>query len=71
VAVEVATPLATMLETRTLPLVSSHIAERFGLFTIIVLGESVVSVAAGIANRRLRRAGHGRARRVAGHPGRR
>jgi low temperature requirement protein LtrA len=32
--VEVATPLATMLETRTLPLVSSHIAERFGLFTI-------------------------------------
>jgi len=49
VAVEVATPLVTMLETRALPLVSSHIAERFGLFTIIVLGESMVSVAAGIA----------------------
>jgi low temperature requirement protein LtrA len=49
VAVEVATPLVSMLGTRTVPLVGSHIAERFGLFTIIVLGESMLSVAAGIA----------------------
>jgi low temperature requirement protein LtrA len=50
VTVEVCTPLVAMLRVPTLPLVSSHIAERFGLFTIIVLGESVVSVAAGIAD---------------------
>jgi low temperature requirement protein LtrA len=50
VAVEVGTPLLWRRLVPTLPLVSSHIAERFGLFTIIVLGESVVSVASGIAH---------------------
>jgi low temperature requirement protein LtrA len=51
VLVEVGTPLVIGLRgIRPLPLVSSHIAERFGLFTIIVLGESVVSVASGIAH---------------------
>jgi low temperature requirement protein LtrA len=49
-AIEIGTPLIAMPRIRTLPLVSSHIAERFGLFPIIVLGESVVSVAAGIAD---------------------
>jgi len=46
--------LAPILAVRTLeePLVSfhpRHIAERYGLFTIIVLGESVLAVAAGTA----------------------
>jgi low temperature requirement protein LtrA len=49
VAIEVGTPLVGLMRMPTLPLISSHIAERFGLFTIIVLGESVVSVAAGIS----------------------
>jgi len=49
-AIEIGTPLLSMVQIPTLPLVSSHIAERFGLFTIIVLGESVVSVAAGISD---------------------
>ena len=49
-AIEIGTPLLSVVRIPTLPLVSSHIAERFGLFTIIVLGESVVSVAAGISD---------------------
>jgi low temperature requirement protein LtrA len=49
-AVEVVTPLVGLLRMPPIPLISSHIAERFGLFTIIVLGESVVSVAAGISH---------------------
>jgi low temperature requirement protein LtrA len=50
VAIEVLTPLVAQWRVGRLPLISSHIAERFGLFTIIVLGESVVSVGAGIAD---------------------
>jgi len=50
VVVEVLTPLVSERLMGRLPLISAHIAERFGLFTIIVLGESVVSVGAGIAN---------------------
>ena len=49
VLVEVVTPLVAERRVGTLPLHVSHIGERFGLFTIIVLGESVVSVTAGIA----------------------
>ncbi|HEX3318452.1 MAG TPA: low temperature requirement protein A [Solirubrobacteraceae bacterium] len=49
-AVEAGTPLLWRRRVATVPLVSAHIAERFGLFTIIVLGESVVSVASGIAH---------------------
>jgi low temperature requirement protein LtrA len=49
VLVEVATPLAAERRVGTVPLHVSHIRERFGLFTIIVLGESMVSVTAGIA----------------------
>jgi len=49
VLVEVATPLVAERRLGTIPLHVSHIGERFGLFTIVVLGESVVSVTAGIA----------------------
>jgi low temperature requirement protein LtrA len=49
VLVEVATPLVAERRVGTIPLHVSHIGERFGLFTIIVLGESMVSVTAGIA----------------------
>ena len=31
------------------PIHASHLVERFGLFTLIVLGESVISVAQGVA----------------------
>jgi low temperature requirement protein LtrA len=49
VLVEVATPLIAERHIGTVPLHVSHIGERFALFTIVVLGESVVSVTAGIA----------------------
>jgi low temperature requirement protein LtrA len=49
VVVEVGTPLLTERRVGTLQLHVSHIAERLALFTMIVLGESVVSVTAGIA----------------------
>jgi low temperature requirement protein LtrA len=49
VLVEVTTPLVAERRAGTVPLHLSHIGERFALFTIIVLGESVVSVTAGIA----------------------
>jgi low temperature requirement protein LtrA len=49
VLIEVATPLLAERQVGTVPLHISHIGERFALFTIIVLGESVVSVTAGIA----------------------
>ncbi|MDX6673923.1 MAG: hypothetical protein QOH11_1341 [Solirubrobacteraceae bacterium] len=49
VLVEVATPLMAERRIGTVPLHLSHIGERFALFTIVVLGESVVSVTAGIA----------------------
>ena len=37
-----------------MPVSESHLPERFGLFTIIVLGESVVGVVAGLAEQDLR-----------------
>jgi low temperature requirement protein LtrA len=47
IAVEVVTPLiATPLMARV-PLDARHILERFGLFTLLVLGESIVAVALG------------------------
>jgi len=49
VLVEVTTPLLAERRAGTVPLHLSHIGERFALFTIIVLGESVFSVTAGIA----------------------
>ena len=47
-AVELATPLLSSRAIARTPFDVSHIPERFGLFTIIVLGESVVLVATGV-----------------------
>ena len=44
---ELATPLLNLRAARTLPIDRSHIPERFGLFTIIVLGEAVIATAGG------------------------
>jgi low temperature requirement protein LtrA len=50
IVIDIATPLFTLKEQRRLPRISSsHFTERLGLFTILVLGESVVGVASGIA----------------------
>ena len=48
-AIELLTPLLNLRAARTLPIDRSHIPERFGLFTIIVLGESVVATGMGLA----------------------
>ncbi len=48
--IDLATPLFTRREQAQLPgLSSSHLPERFGLFVMIVLGESVLAVVIGIA----------------------
>lgn len=44
---EFATPFLNLRITRLIPIDRSHIPERFGLFTIIVLGEAVVAAATG------------------------
>lgn len=46
--VELATPLLNLRAARVLPIDRSHIPERFGLFTIIVLGEAVIAAATGL-----------------------
>lgn len=48
-AVELLTPFLNIRNTKTTPFDQSHIPERFGLFTIIVLGETVVALANGAA----------------------
>jgi low temperature requirement protein LtrA len=48
--IEVATPLLARRLIERIPVHASHIPERFGLFTMIVFGESVVAVAAGTAS---------------------
>ena len=48
-AVELAGPLGAGAIIRRTPFDAGHIPERFGLFTLIVLGESVVLVATGLA----------------------
>ncbi|HKP67794.1 MAG TPA: low temperature requirement protein A [Pyrinomonadaceae bacterium] len=48
-AVELLTPLLNLRAARILPIDRSHIPERFGLFTIIVLGEAVVATGMGLA----------------------
>lgn len=47
--IEVATPLLARRLIERIPVHASHIPERFGLFTMIVFGESVVAVAIGTA----------------------
>ncbi len=46
---ELVTPFLNFKATKTLPFDKSHIPERFGLFTIIVLGEAVIATANGAA----------------------
>jgi low temperature requirement protein LtrA len=47
VILELATPFLNVRLTRIIPYDFSHIPERFGLFTIIVLGEAVIATATG------------------------
>jgi len=46
-AAEIATPLLAYLTLRVPPAHASHLPERLGLFTLIVLGESIIAVAMG------------------------
>jgi low temperature requirement protein LtrA len=46
-AIDVGTPLASRMRIETIPIHASHIPERIGLFTIIVLGETVLAVVLG------------------------
>jgi low temperature requirement protein LtrA len=48
-AAELLTPFLNINNTKTTPFDQSHIPERFGLFTIIVLGEAVIATANGAA----------------------
>ena len=48
-AAALATPFLSPNLARTIPIDYSHIPERFGLFTIIVLGEAVIATANGAA----------------------
>ena len=47
IAVELLIPFFNLRATRLIPIDRSHIPERFGLFTIIVLGEAVIATATG------------------------
>lgn len=49
VAIELLLPLIVRRTVAATPMHVSHLGERFGLFTIIVLGEAVVSVGASVA----------------------
>ncbi len=49
--IDLATPFFSIPAQRQLPKLSlSHLGERFGLFTLIVLGESIVGVVGGLAS---------------------
>jgi hypothetical protein len=54
-AIEYAMPVVAQRIHARIPVDPSHVPERFGLFTIIVLGESVVAVALGDRRRGLAR----------------
>ncbi|MEO0768822.1 MAG: low temperature requirement protein A [Cyanobacteria bacterium J06649_4] len=47
--IEIANGPITYLTVRNIPVQNSHMDERFGLFTIIVLGEAIVAVASGVS----------------------
>ncbi|MGB5167827.1 MAG: low temperature requirement protein A [Acidimicrobiia bacterium] len=49
-AVDLATPYAVRKIQAASPLDRSHLPERFGLFTILVLGESIVAVTVGLSH---------------------
>jgi low temperature requirement protein LtrA len=48
--IELSAPWVGRRQIAKAPVHASHLVERFGLFTLIVLGESVISVAQGAAN---------------------
>jgi low temperature requirement protein LtrA len=48
-ALEFVTPFLNLKTARIIPIDRSHVPERFGLFTIIVLGEAVIATANGAA----------------------
>jgi low temperature requirement protein LtrA len=48
-AIDLATGLVVYLRTAEVPRHRSHMPERFGLFTLIVLGESIIAVSGGTA----------------------
>jgi low temperature requirement protein LtrA len=48
-AIELSAPWVGRRQIQRAPIHASHLVERFGLFTLIVLGESVISVAQGAA----------------------
>jgi low temperature requirement protein LtrA len=47
-AIDLGTALVTARHTRHLPPHAEHLPERFGLFTLILLGESIVAIMKGI-----------------------
>jgi len=49
-AIDLATPWVMRREQAKVPLDVSHLPERFGLFTILVLGESISAVVTGLAH---------------------
>jgi len=49
-AIDVATPYVMRKEQASVPLDVSHLPERFGLFTILVLGETIVAVTVGLGH---------------------
>ena len=49
-AIDLATPFVMRKEQASVPLDVSHLPERFGLFTILVLGESIVAVTVGLGH---------------------
>ena len=48
--IDLATPWVMRRQQALIPLDISHLPERFGLFTILVLGESIAAVVAGLGN---------------------
>lgn len=49
-AIDLATPWLMRVEQAKVPFDASHLPERFGLFTILVLGESIAAVVAGLSH---------------------
>jgi len=49
-AVDIATPWVMRREQAKVPLDVSHLPERFGLFTILILGESIVATVVGLSH---------------------
>jgi low temperature requirement protein LtrA/predicted GNAT family acetyltransferase len=49
-SIDLATPWVMRIEQARAPLDVSHLPERFGLFTILVLGESMAAVVAGLSH---------------------